>query len=196
MWPFKKDKEESKEAEKPKTAADKAVEALRQQIEEHEEQLEVSKQMLSELEKKRKTPFIETVPMRAYLRTMRFITTPFASLHDRADRAIEDPKTYRRDILLEDARELLDKCKKCVELENPRRKGLTVAAAKMRTALEDEEVVGGAWKKSHLSRGELKEEVARLRPPLTPEQKAKREEVEKQTRKAATEAAKLVAQAT
>jgi hypothetical protein len=165
MWPFKQ------KEEKP---VNPVIEMLEEELRKQKVAVEGTKMLIKEAKRgseKEGTPFIETLPMRAYLRTVRFITSPFAGLHNRADQAYEHPEEYRRDRLLEETRGLLEECKGEVDPSPPKAKSLSAQAFHMIAEVE-EEAKRSKWQKSTAILKELREEFKRLAPPKTEEGEA------------------------
>jgi len=139
------------------------INLLKEEIAAAEKELENKKFVLSLLKKKASKPFIETTPMKMYLRVIRALTEPFAGLHERADKAVTDPKGFQREEIVQEATYMLKVCKKVSDnLPLKKRKKYAIDAALTVVALEDSHE-GFYFKPIEPLVKDLREEIIRLR---------------------------------
>jgi hypothetical protein len=167
-----------------------AIQALTKDIEAQEDALDKKRELLKAMKKdaKKQVPFGRTTFGKAYFGTIRAITSPFASLHQRADDLINKPEQVRAEKLLHRSDKLLKACEKLENREHKKAPQLAIACAmqvmEIETFLEANEELPN---RPELAEAcvHLDDQVQRLRPPKD-EKKAEdlKEQVEEQLRQA------------
>jgi hypothetical protein len=144
-----------------------AVLQLKAQLEASKKQVAATKLMLKQIQDQNKTPFEQTKVGKAYLTTLRVVTSPFAALYGKASTALEDPNGFRAEQMTEEALNLLVKSGKLLDNKHPKARLFAVRLAKLALNLQafnaktDNKFanVGSALRN-------VEAEIARLRPDI------------------------------
>ena len=150
-----------------------AIEKLEKTINEQKKLIRASKFMISQLKNAEGKPFGEGKLARGYFHTIKLLTNPFRTLNTKAVRSLEDPTGVRREQMLEEAKKILNTCEKIEDNTKAKSKAMAIKAATMEVELSAE-ILRGPWDNGESHIVLLKEQVARLRPSMTEEEKKER----------------------
>ena len=184
MWPFS-DKEKTLTQEEVAIATmeeeyKEEVKKLKDRIREKKLELKAKRMLIETAKDAQSVPFVETKPVKACLKATAVAMKPFATLHSKSSAWLKAPKEQRRKNLREKAEETLANCLACKDNEDQKAKKWCKAAANLVMIIETEIETRGTWKKGHELARHLREEVSRLRPPLTKEEVEARKAIQEQ----------------
>lgn len=162
--------------EKEKDPKEIALEQLKKDLEEQQKKMQATELMIAELKRQSKPAFIERKPVRGFMHVVRAVTKPFAALHHDNDFALNDPKGYLREKLLDQAEDELKRCEEIPNRDHRHAKTTAVRAARLVMTLEDNGDVEDLATKRLIR--QLRAEVDRLRPLKSMEQKKEEKETQ------------------
>jgi len=167
---------------KPKSPNEVALETLQTELEKRRKEVAAAELLISELKRQNKPAFIERKPVRAWMKVVRAVTSPFARLYQDNDYAIEYPTRYQREKLMSKAEKELKRCKEVENREHRHAKTTAVRSASLVIMLE-EESARSEWPAAQTMCTSLRQEIERLRPMKSEQQKQEeKEEKDKMTK--------------
>ena len=159
------------------------IEALEAEIQKETQGLIAKKAILHELKKESKLPG-QSKFSRAWLKTVKFVSSPFASAASSADMALKFPHEYAAEKLINKAYEFLKKNQEVVTPNCRGAKRVCNKAASLVIELEEflsknsEELEGTTQDALYFKVQDLREKVEVTRPPKTEDQKRNRKELQ------------------